>query len=222
VAARRRLHSGYDLSDPPSVFRVLMFDLDDTLFDRGAAFGRWALARLGKLDEDTLHWLYWLDDRGRRPRREVTDGIYSRLGVTIDAERFPLDLSTFVEREAGVYELVKQLAARRRVAIVSNGNGVAQRAKLEATGLTDVVHAVFISGELGIAKPSPKIFERALLWSEHEAHDCLFIGDDPMNDLAPAMALGIATAWRVRDEWPVELAAPKYTLRSFADLEAFA
>jgi hypothetical protein len=44
------------VGEPPRVFRVLLFDLDDTLFDRGAAFGRWARARLGEaaLDADTM------------------------------------------------------------------------------------------------------------------------------------------------------------------------
>ncbi|MDB4957351.1 MAG: HAD-superfamily hydrolase, subfamily variant 1 [Myxococcales bacterium] len=217
-----RLHSKADSRDPPSVFRVLMFDLDDTLFDRGAAFERWARERLGTLDTETVAWLQELDDRGRRPRRELADGIAARLGVTVDPDGFSLELARFVEPEPGAYDSVKRLAAKRRVAVVSNGHGPAQRAKLVATGLADVVHAVFISGELGFAKPDARIFERALQWSEHAPSECLFIGDDPVNDLAPAMAFGMGTAWRERGTWPAELAAPQFTIHSLADLEAVA
>lgn len=204
------------------MFRVLLLDLDDTLFDRGAAVGRWARERLGKLDEDSLAWLYAVDDRGRRPRAELTDAIKARFGVTVNPDRFPLELAPHIEPEPGVRELLGRLGQTRRIAIVSNGNGAGQRAKLRATGLDRVVHAVFISGELGIAKPAAKIFERALRWAEHEPRDCLFVGDDPINDLVPAAALGMATAWRVREDWPVELAPPEFTLQSLAELEAIA
>jgi HAD superfamily hydrolase (TIGR01509 family) len=204
------------------MFRVLMFDLDDTLFDRGAAFGRWAQARLGTLDPDTLQWLLEVDDRGRSPRFELANAIGRRLGTAIDADRFPHELATYVEPEPGARDLVRRLARTRRIAVVSNGHGVAQRAKLRAAGFEDIVDAVFISGELGIAKPAAKIFERALRWSEQPACECLFVGDDPVNDLAPAMALGMATAWRVREEWPLELAAPRFTVGSLAEIESFA
>ena len=67
-----------------------------------------------------------------------------------------------------------------------------------------------------------RIFERALRWSEYDASACLFVGDDPVNDLVPAAALGMATAWRARETWPVELAPPQFTLYALAELEAIA
>jgi len=66
--------------------------------------------------------------------------------------------------------------------IVTNG-GAAQRDKLQRAGLADVVEQVVVSGELGIAKPAPGIFERALAWSEAAPGACLFVGDDPIDSL---------------------------------------
>jgi putative hydrolase of the HAD superfamily len=216
------LRSGRLLGHPSPVFRALFLDLDDTVFDRGAAFGRWVRARIGTLDDTALRLLVEIDDRGRRSRDDVAAYIATRYRVTIDPDAFSLELAEHVEPEPGAREMIARLAATRRVAIVSNGGGPAQRAKLARAGLADVVHAVFVSGELGETKPAPAIFERALRWAEHAATDCLFVGDDPSNDLAPAAALGMPTAWIAREPWPEELAAPRFTLRSLAELEAIA
>src|SRR5262249_14352488 len=140
--------------------------------------------------------------------------------VTELAAAFPSELAAQVVPEPGVGELLARLASSRRVAIVRNGSRPAPRGKMHRPGVASA--AVLLWGELGVATPARGIFERALAWSELGAADCLFVGDDPINDLAPAAALGMATAWRVRDRWPRELAAPQFTVTTLAELEAFA
>jgi len=211
------------------VFRGIFFDLDDTLFDRTAALRRWVSRHVGNLDAEALAWVIELDDRGRRPRLHFAAGIVARFGIqrtVIElATAFPAELAAFVEPEPGVHDVIARLAAERRVAIVTNG-GAAQRDKLARTGLAELVPTVFVSGELGLAKPAPAIFERALAWSELPANECLFVGDDPERDIVPAAALGMATAWRMprcEVQWPAELAAcPRFTIRTIAELEAHA
>ena len=198
--------------------RALLLDLDDTLFDRGAAFSSWLAGRLGHAlcAEELEPWLE-LDQRGHRPRAEFAADA-APLGVEIDPERFPFELAEHVRPEPGAREALVRLAARMRIAIVSNG-GPAQRDKLARIGLTDVVHEVFLSSELNSAKPAAAIFEHALDWTEAAAHDVLFVGDDPIIDLAPAAAHGMVTAWRVRGDWPRWLAPPAYQIHSVAALE---
>ena len=208
-------------------FRGIFFDLDDTLFDRTAALTRWVTSQVGALDGDDLAFVIELDDRGRRPRLHFAAGIVARFGlqrtVTELAAAFPCELAAQVEPELGVRDVVTRLAEQRRVAIVTNG-GASQRDKLARAGLADVVETVFVSGELGIAKPAAAIFERALAWSELAPNECLFVGDDAENDIVPAAALGMATAWRGRrsDAWPSAFAQPRFTIRSIGELEACA
>ena len=207
------------------MYRAIFFDLDDTLFDRAAAFRRWVQRHLGDVSPVDLAWLVGLDARGRRSRLLFAAGVIEKFEiartVTDLAAAFPRELAAHVEPEANVRDVVARLAIDRRVAIVSNG-GSAQRDKLERAGLADLLPMVFISGELGVAKPKPEIFERALAWSELAASECLFVGDDPVNDLAPAAALGMGTVWRTREEWPVGMAAPQFTIDSIDELEACA
>lgn len=203
----------------PGGVRALLLDLDDTLFDRALAFRAWLAGRLRRVPEpaELAAWSE-IDHRGQRPRTEFAADA-ARLGLAVDPERFPFELAEHVEPEPGAREAIGRLAARLRVGIVTNG-GPAQRTKLQRLGLADTVHAVFVSSELGYAKPASQIFDRALRWTEHAPHEVLFAGDDPIIDLGPAAAHGMLTAWRARSEWPRWLAPAPYEIHSVAALEA--
>ncbi len=201
--------------------RGLLLDLDDTLYDRGAAFRSWAeevaCIQLGHpLDPDQLTALIAIDRRGHRPREEFAAEALL-LGLHVDAESFPFQLTEHVVAEPGVLDTIEALAQNRRIAIVTNG-GAAQRAKVARIGLERVVHAVFVSSEVGVAKPDPAIFDRALQWCELAATEVMFVGDHPIVDLAPAAALGMATTWRVRGEWPESLEPPTYRITNIREL----
>ena len=203
----------------------MFFDLDDTLFDRTAAFRRWVAAHLGALDDETTAWLLDLDDRGRRPRLHFAAGLIERFGlhrtVTDVASAFPSELAAHVQPEPGVRDTLERFAAQHRIAVVTNG-GAAQREKLARAGVADVVETVLVSAELGSAKPARAIFERALAWSGAEPSECLFSGDDPINDIAPAAAIGMATAWLPRGPWLGPPLVPTYTITSIAQLSGAA
>ncbi len=203
-------------------YRALLLDLDDTLFDRTAAFESWAELAMGRaLTTAESQLLLELDGRGHRSREAFAADARTHFGLSVDPAQFGHMLARHIVREAGTVETVTQLAADRRIAIVTNG-GSAQRAKLAAIGLADIVHEVFVSGEVGITKPSLGIFERALHWTQHAPEHVLYVGDDPVIDLAPAASLGMATAWRVvrGRTWPSELALPTHRIDRITELAA--
>jgi putative hydrolase of the HAD superfamily len=228
VAAWIDLALARSLGHFPPVPRVLLFDLDDTLFSRAVAFHRWA-APISRGQED-LDWLVDADARGRAPRHEFALKTVARFGLgdaaperaRLFAEAFPAQLAACVVPEPGVREVLVRLAAVRRVGIVTNGSGATQREKLWRAGLADLFDTIIISGELGIEKPAPQIFLHAAALCGVPPHECAFIGDDPDNDIAPATALGMTAVWRMRDAWPPHLPPPRYAIRSFAELEALA
>lgn len=125
----------------------------------------------------------------------------------------PHELVAHVEPEPGLREILARV--RVPIAVVTNGGG-AQRAKLAATGLADLVGRVFVSSELGIDKPDPRIFEAAAAWAGVAPRECTFVGDDPERDLAPARALGMRTAWRARRAGDVDA---DVVIRATADWE---
>jgi HAD superfamily hydrolase (TIGR01509 family) len=202
-------------------YQALLLDLDDTLFDRSAALRAWAEVAVQTQLERPLTVTEWyvlveIDGRGHRPREEFAAEARDRLGLEIDPLRFGHGLVQHLTLEPGAAETIAALAKRLRVGVVTNG-GSAQRAKLDALGIAP--HVVFVSAEVGMTKPALGIFERALRWTERAANEVLFVGDDPIIDLAPAASLGMHTAWRARGhEWPTELAPPTYCIEAITEL----
>jgi HAD superfamily hydrolase (TIGR01549 family) len=108
--------------------------------------------------------------------------------------RFP-ELSPAI-RGAGA--LIEHLAGRYRLGLIAN-QGPECRDRLAALGWLDRFEVVALSEEQGYPKPDRRLFEYALRAAAAAPADCLMVGDRLDNDVAPASALGMATAW-VR--WP--------------------
>jgi HAD superfamily hydrolase (TIGR01509 family) len=203
------------------VFRGLLLDLDDTLFDRTAALHAWADAIAGRaLEPAEREALRRFDGRGHRSRERFAEDA-KRLGLSVDPARFPFQLVEHIVPEPGVRDTLVELARSRRIAVVTNG-GPAQRLKLQKLGLDTVIRTVLVSEELGFAKPDARMFQSAIKWSELAPHELLFVGDEPVIDLAPAASLGMATAWRERAEWPPELAPPSFQITAIDQLKEIA
>jgi putative hydrolase of the HAD superfamily len=62
---------------------------------------------------------------------------------------------------------------------------------LDLQGIGDRFAAVAISGKLGVAKPDPEIFKAALTEAGAEPGATVHVGDQPVNDVAAARAVGI-------------------------------
>jgi putative hydrolase of the HAD superfamily len=62
---------------------------------------------------------------------------------------------------------------------------------LALQGIADRFAAVAISGRLGVAKPDPRIFKAALDEAGADPGATVHVGDQPVNDVAGALAAGI-------------------------------
>lgn len=88
-----------------------------------------------------------------------------------------------------------------RVSVI--GNQPAERnAELRALGIDPDVMAM--SEELGVSKPDPAFFRRALeSMGDPDAIDVAYVGDRPDNDVRPAAAAGMRAVWLRRGPWGV-------------------
>jgi putative hydrolase of the HAD superfamily len=87
-------------------------------------------------------------------------------------------------------------------ALVTNSSARAQRAKLATVGLESAFTAVVISGDVGIAKPDPRIFHIAGKRLALEPSEVWHIGDSLATDVAGAHAAGIESVWLNRTGRP--------------------
>ena len=78
-----------------------------------------------------------------------------------------------------------------KVALVTNGASDSQREKLRALDLESRLDAVVISGEVGVAKPDPAIFELALARIGVPREGVWHVGDSLTADVAGAQAAGL-------------------------------
>lgn len=92
--------------------------------------------------------------------------------------------------EATVNALARLRTAGFRLAVISNSDGRAART-LEINGLLQYFEFVIDSGEVGIEKPDPRIFELALTRLGLAPAEALYVGDLYEVDVLGARAAGI-------------------------------
>jgi HAD superfamily hydrolase (TIGR01549 family) len=92
-------------------------------------------------------------------------------------------------------ELLVRLRQNYKLGIVTNGVAGLQRKKWLGCGLAPWFDALAISGELGIGKPNPGIFE----WIANELkvplETCVMVGDNADRDVQGGINAGIKTVW---------------------------
>jgi len=84
--------------------------------------------------------------------------------------------------------------------IITHGWTVKQAEKLVRLGLLPYLNldAVFISDQIGIAKPNPKLYQVALRDLGLDAPTVMYVGDNPAHDISPPASLGMRTVWARR------------------------
>jgi putative hydrolase of the HAD superfamily len=198
---------------PLTDIKVVIFDLDDTLCDyEGAKFGGLsAAAELLATGEETAAAIAQryraiepdLFRQYLRKELSLADYREQRFARGVVARRDP-DLlraanSAYMAIANGPIALFED--ALRTVAgvgdrglvaaILSNGPTDGQRAKLAMTGLAKVFDHVFISEELGLAKPDPQAFLAVAQRLGVAPAECLMVGDSLEVDVAGALAAGM-------------------------------
>lgn len=204
--------------------RAVLLDLDDTILDdsrtisscwRDACFAH--APALGGTDpalvfeeiERTREW-YWADpERHRLGRLRLADA--RRDVVRMSLEKLGLDRPGVADSIAahyqsardrgvapleGAIETVRWLRDRGcRLALLTNGDGRAQRAKIDRFGLGPLFDEILIEGELGYGKPDPRVYERALDRLAVPADDAWMVGDNLEWDVVAPQRLGVFGIW---------------------------
>lgn len=108
----------------------------------------------------------------------------------VDLQRLPHPLVP-----GGIEALRAVSSAGRQVAILTNGPPDIQRHKLAQLQCDELLAAVVISGEVGVGKPDPAIFELTLARVGATATDAVMVGDSWNRDVEGACRSGLAAVW---------------------------
>ena len=82
-----------------------------------------------------------------------------------------------------------------KLGVITNSEPAHQRRKLRAVGLADAFDTVVISGEFGVAKPDPAIFEHACAAIGVAPGAALHVGDRLDLDALGASDAGLRGVW---------------------------
>jgi putative hydrolase of the HAD superfamily len=83
----------------------------------------------------------------------------------------------------------------RRLGVITNGDPVQQADKLRRMGIAPFFDIVVASGEAGVAKPDPAIFRIACERTGTTPCELIYVGDDPVADIAPCVPLQATGIW---------------------------
>ena len=131
-------------------------------------------------------------------------------------------------RKLGPYPGVQKLfadlkRARLRLGVITHGLEVKQAEKLVRLDLVKYLdpEAIFISDQVGINKPNPKLYAHALRKMGLLAQQVMYVGDNPAHDVAPPKSLEMIGVWANFDsKHPPGLVTPDHTIQSFDDLRS--
>ena len=161
-----------------------------------------------------------------RFRDAVWRGALARAGVRDDALGAELARAYIAARRGGeaidadAETVLGDLARDHRLGLVTNGAGDVQREKLARTELGRYFGAIVISAELGLGKPDPRLFARALDALGVAAADATMVGDSLLRDVAGARRAGMRTVWLDRRLWDEEGPEPGARIERLSDLPA--
>ncbi|PWK06956.1 HAD family hydrolase [Tumebacillus permanentifrigoris] len=104
----------------------------------------------------------------------------------------------------GAVELLTALRAQgTTIAVLTNHMTHVQVDKLEACGLLPLIDHLITSEDVGVQKPDPQIFHKALEICGVQPQDALMVGDSWSADILGAQAVGLPSVWLNRRRTPI-------------------
>jgi HAD superfamily hydrolase (TIGR01549 family) len=201
-----------------SPIKAVIFDLDDTLFDRKAAqvkiLGnfRSKYAELFEDIEDSMVATAFFEaDRladehfqaGGDPRYLRLNRFKFFLNMLSIEEDYAEEMTSYYNdlysradsEMPGAKDIVNKLDGKYSLGVITNGATDTQYLKLENLGLRGKFAAILISEEAGMQKPEPQIFWKAAEKLSCPPKECLFVGNSFNGDVVGAKNADMRACW---------------------------
>lgn len=193
-----------------TIRKLVIFDLDDTLYDERSfvesgflAVSRFLEKQYGiNAEQCQAIQLSLLDANGRG---QVFNDLVRLLGLPqslvfrlVSIYRSHPPKLSLLEGASDSLELSGELA-NMKPHLVTDGNRLVQRKKVAALGLGDVLGRAWYTRDFSVnsEKPCAEVFRKLLASEKLEASNAIYVGDDPNKDFVPMNLLG-GTSIRLR------------------------
>ena len=182
--------------------KAVLFDFDNTLQDRDKAVRRfytiWIKKHFPDIDDSTLQSVIEeLEAESFHGLQSYTKVFEKALTLLPFAEgetsyeefkqvmfyAYPANTILFPEAK----EVLEQLRKKGiLVGVVTNGNSRIQNAKLDAAVVRSLLDVAVVSGDIDAHKPDAEPFTRAAMLLGVHPENCIYVGDNPVNDMQGA------------------------------------
>ena len=192
----------------------LMFDCDDTLYDCSWPFKKCVqelLPSAKNIDIDTFYKDYRECGDKTFPllqQGKITVDENGEMRIKMSCEMHGIEMNSdlahlfqqmykYFQYHIQMDRNVKNYLIHSNIecGIVSNGVDYHQRNKIKSLYVTDFMKEdhIFTSGQLGVDKPDPKIFELVFKKLNQNPSDWYYVGDNYINDMECAKKAGMRT-----------------------------
>ncbi|MCD7797408.1 MAG: HAD family hydrolase [Clostridiales bacterium] len=196
-----------------STTKAVLFDFDETLQDRTAAFEKYMDAFFAEFlpdigEEETAK---------RKEKMRITgnggyvnrESWYSSLvkswgwsnapSSTVLADHYDTNFGDYNVIFPNSLPLLKELKKRGYITgVITNGPSKLQNHKMDTSGLRDYCDIIVVSGDIGVHKPDPGIFVYTAQKLNLQPSECTYVGDHPINDTKGALSAGMKA---IRMNW---------------------
>ena len=202
-------------------YRILLFDVDDTLLDFDAneteSF-RSMMEEMGELWTQEIYATYkelnrklWRTiERGEISVEEGVNRRFSDLmahyGKEVDGRLWEQAYRRYLNQGLQEIPQVHQVLGKLKkdgyeLYVITNGVEETQTSRMARSGLDKYFRQLFISGKIGAGKPSREFFDHVKSHVERfEAREALVIGDSLTSDIKGGIDAGIDTCWFCRNK----------------------
>ena len=178
--------------------KIVVFDLDDTLYDEidYVKSGFLCVAQVLRNVENAFERLYELFKQGERPIDKLLEeeNIVSEEIKTECLRAYRTQIPN-ISLSDDVRDLLNRLKkSGYRLGVITDGRVEGQKAKIKALGLDNLIDKIIITDELGgieYRKPNPKAFEMMRDFFDVKFEEMCYIGDNISKDFAAPDMLGM-------------------------------
>lgn len=196
------------------MYKAIFLDIDDTVFNfkkcsESALKETFSTLNL-EYNKNVFESFSAIDERLWKQQKEelltvaeVLDIRFAELSETLGLnydsnlakEHFGKLLGEQYIMEPGIEEVLKELSADYKIYAASNGVLTMQENRLQLSELKKYFTDLYVSDDIGYAKPNINFFIESMDRAKLKASEILMVGDSLVSDIAGARAADIDSVW---------------------------